>query len=241
VVVSQANSTALESAAACNHLLAALPAGGLRRLIASVELTHCPSGTLLLDDGQPAERVFFPVTCVAARFCTLDDGVTAEQSIVGCDGFVGVSAFLGGLAMPWRVETIIGGDALGMPAEALLAEFRRGGALQRLLLRYTHELIVQVSAEATCRSHHTVDRRLARLLLQIKARWSGADLPLTQESLGMLLGARRETVCHAAAHLQDQGCIHHERGHVRILDAARLAKAACGCCRPTAAPRAHDR
>lgn len=237
--MSQARITAIESAATCNHLLAALPADERRRLTASLEIVHCPSGLLLLEEGARPARVYFPVSCVVARLCTLEDGIVAEQSFVGSDGFLGVPAFLGGAAMPWRVEAIISGDALSMPSEVLLAEFRRGGALQRLLLRYTQELIVQVSTEATCRSYHTVDRRLARLLLQLAERWPGADLPLTQESLGMLLGARRETVCHAAAGLQDQGCIHHERGHVRILDAKKLQKAACGCFRPAVVPQAH--
>lgn len=239
--MSQARTTAIESAATCNHLLAALPADEFRRLIASFEIVHCPSGLLLLEAGQRPDHVYFPVSCVVARFCSLEDGIVAEQSFVGRDGFVGVPAFLGGTAMPWRVEAIISGDALRMPSEALLAEFRRGGALQRLLLGYTQELIVQVSTEATCRSYHSVDRRLARLLLQLAERWPGADLPLTQESLGMLLGARRETVCHAAAGLQDRGCIHHERGQVRIMDAAKLRKAACSCFRPAVVPQAQHR
>jgi CRP-like cAMP-binding protein len=238
--VSEASNPACVSAAARNHLLAALPADERNRLMASLELVHCPSGMSLLDEGQRADRVYFPVTCVAARFVTLDDGVTAEQGIVGCDGVVGVSTFLGGGSMPWRVETVIAGDAFRMPAAALLAEFGRSGALQRLLLRYTQELIVQVSVEAVCRTHHTVERRLARLLLQVAERWSGAGLPLTQESLGMLLGVRRESVCHAAAHLQDEGCIHHERGHVSILDAAGLRKASCACYRPAATARTRE-
>jgi CRP-like cAMP-binding protein len=238
--VSQTSITAIESAATCNHLLAALPPDEFRQLIASLEIVHCPPGLLLLEEGQRPDRVYFPVSCVVARIGTLEDGIVAVQSFVGRDGFVGVPAFLGG-AMPWRIEAMIGGDALRMPSDVLLAEFRRGGALQDLLLRYTQELIVQVSTEATCRSYHTVDRRLARLLLQVAERWPGTDLPLTQESLGMLLGARRETVCHAAAGLQDLGCIHHERGHVRILDAAALRKAACGCFRPGVAPLTHHR
>jgi len=239
--VSQVSREALESAAARNALLAGLPPDDSRRLAICLEEVQCPAGMLLVEDAQRAEHVYFPATCVAARFCTLDDGVSVELSIVGCDGFVGVPTILGGGAMPWQVETIIGGDAIRMPAAALLAEFRRGGALERLLLRYTRELIVQVSVEASCRSHHTVERRLARLLLQVAERRSGTDLPLTQESLGMLLGSRRETVCHATARLRDQGSIHHERGHVRILDAARLRKAACACFRPIAEAKAHGR
>jgi CRP-like cAMP-binding protein len=238
--VSEARHSALVPAAVGNHLLAALPADDLRRLTASLELVHCPSGMLLLDEGQRVDRVYFPATCIAARFCTLDDGVTAEQGIAGCDSVVGVAAFLGGGTMPWRVETVIGGDAFRMPAAALLAEFRLGGALQRVLLQYTRELIVRVSAEAVCRAHHTVERRLARLLLEVADLGSGADLPLSQQSLGMLLGARRETVCHATARLQDEGCIHHERARVSIRDTARLRKASCTCYRPAATPKTHE-
>ena len=226
-----AGSTAPVSPVALNRLLAALPADDLGRLEETLELVHCPSGLLLLEEGRAADRVYFPATCVAARLCVLDDGVTVEQSIAGCDGLVGVPTYLGGGVMPWRVETIIGGDALRMPAAALLAEFRRGGALQQLLLEYAQRLIVEISSEAICRTHHKVERRLARLLLQVVERRTGADLPLTQEALGMLLGARRESVCHATARLEEAGCIRHERGRILVLDPERLRNAACECCR----------
>ena len=214
-----------------NHLLAALTDDEVDRMTASLELEHLAPGMLLLDEGHGAERVYFPTTCVAARFCTVDNGVTVEQNIVGCEGFVGVPAVLGGGAMPWRVEAIIAGDALRMPAAALVAEFQRGGALQRLLLRYVQQLIVQVSSEAVCRTLHKVEQRLARLLLQLAEQRSSPELPLTQESLGLLLGARRETVCHATARLEDQGGIRHGRGYVTVLDAEQLRMSACECCR----------
>jgi CRP-like cAMP-binding protein len=217
-------------------LLAALPPDDYRRLSASLEVVHCQSGVLLLDEGQPVDSVYFPATCVAARLCTLGDGLTVEQSIVGCDGVVGVPAFLGGGALPWRVQVLVGGSALRMTAAALAVEFQRGGTLQRLLLQYVQRLIVDVSSEAVCRTHHTVERRLARLLLQVVDRWPGDDLALTQEGLGLLLGARRETVCHATARLQEQGAIRHERGHVIILDAQQLGKASCECYRRTGPP-----
>jgi CRP-like cAMP-binding protein len=226
-----ATSKALDSAAARNRLLAALPPDEHQRVVSSLELVRCPSGMILRGDGQPADQLYFPSTCIAARLYTLHDGATIEHSIVGCDGVVGIPALLGGGPTPGRVETVIDGDALRMPAPAALAEFRRGAAFQRLLLRYIHELIVQTSLEAVCRTHHSVEQRLARLLLQVLDRWSGANLPLTQESLGTLLGVRRETVSHATAHLQGQGCVHHERGHVMVLDVAQLRKTACECCR----------
>jgi len=232
--VSEARSSALVPAAVRNHLLAALPADDLRRLTASLELVHCPSGMVLLDEGQRADLVYFPATCIAARFYTLHDGATIEHSIVGRDGLVGVAAFLGGGPTPGRVEAVIEGDALQMPAAALLDEFGRGGAFQRVLLRYTQQLIVETALEAVCRMHHSVEQRLARLILQVMDRWSGADLPLTQESLGTLLGVRRETVSHATVHLQDQGCIRHGRGHFIVLDVEQLRRAACECCRVVA-------
>ena len=229
-----ARSEALDSAAACNHLLAALPPDELGRVAASLELVRCQAGMILRGDGEPADRVYFPTTCIAALVYALHDGSTIEHGIVGRDGVVGIAAFLGGGPMPGRVQTVIDGNALRMPAPALLAEFRRGATLQRLLLQYAQEVIVRTSLEAVCRTHHTVEQRLARLLLQVLDRWSGADLPLTQESLGTLLGVRRETVCHATAHLRDQGCIHHGRGHVVVLDTAQLRKAACECYRAVA-------
>jgi CRP-like cAMP-binding protein len=229
--MSVAKSKALDAAAARNHLLAALPPDELSRVAPALEPVHCQTGTLLRAEGAPADQVFFPATCVAASFYTLHDGTTVEHGLVGHDGVVGVAAFLGGGSAPGRVEVVIGGDALRMPAAALVAEFRRGGALQRVLLRYTHALIVQNSLESVCRTHHAVEQRLARLLLQVVELGTGEDLPLTQESLGMLLGVRRETVNHATSHLQEQGCISHERGRVQVLDADQLRRAACECCR----------
>jgi len=227
--MSAARNTTLDAATARNHLLAALPADEFGRIAPSLELVRCPAGMILVDDGQPADRAYFPVTCIAARLSTMHNGATGEHGIVGRDGLVGIAAFLGGGPTPGRVETVIGGDALTMPAAPLLAEFRRGAAFQRLLLQYIQTLIVQVSVEAVCRIHHTAEQRLARLLLQVLDRWFSADFPLTQESLGMLLGARRETVSHATSHLQNLNLIRHERGHVRILDAEQLERIACEC------------
>jgi CRP-like cAMP-binding protein len=229
-----ARSRALESAAAGNHLLAALPSDDLHRVASSLEVVHCPVGMVLRGDGKPADRVYFPLRCIAARLFTLHDGATIEHSIVGHDGLVGITAFLGGAPTPGRVETVIEGDALKMPVDAALAEFRRGAAFQRVLLQYIQELLIQTSLEAVCRTHHSVGQRMARLLLQVVDRWSGANLPLTQESLGVLLGVRRETASHATALLEVQGCIRHERGHIVVLDVERVRKAACECCQAAA-------
>ena len=234
--MSPARSDAIDSAAACNRLLAALPPDELRRVAPSLELVRCQAGMILRGDGEPADRLYFPTTCIAALLCTVHDGSTIEHGIVGREGVVGIAAFLGGGPMPGRAEILIHGDALRMPAPALLTEFRRGATLQRLLLQYTQEVIVRTSLEVVCRTRHTVEQRLARLLLQVLDRWSGADLPLTQESLGTMLGARRETVCHASARLEHEGCIRHERGHITVLDAARLGSAACECYRAVAGP-----
>ena len=222
-----------EPAASRNRLLAGLPAAEFHLVAPALELVHCPAGMVLLDAAKRIDRVYFPAGCVAARICTLKDGISFGESIVGSDGIVGIPSFLGGSPMPWRVEVVIGGDALRMPGAALATEFRRGGALQRLLLSYTQELLTQLSFETVCRSHHAVERRLARLLVEIADRWRGTDLPLTQESLGFLLGVRRETVCHAIRRLQSERAIDHERASVRIVDTARLRNAACGCYRET--------
>jgi len=224
-----------------NHLLAALPPAELRLVARQLELVHCPAGMPLEAEGEPVAWAHFPVTCVAARFYTLPDGSTSEHGVFGRDGLTGVATVLGGGPSVGRVEVVIEGDALRMPAEAVRAEFRRGGAFQRLFLEYTQTLLSQISTEAACSAHHPVEKRLARVLLEVAARWSGSDLPLTQETLGSLLGVRRETVCHATAHLQDEGCIHHERGHVRVLDTARLRQNACACVRPAAVPQSPNR
>jgi len=232
--VELARSNAVSSTPARNRLLAALPTEDLHRVAGRVALVQCPVGMILVEDGKPADWAYFPTTCIAARFYTMKDGSTSEHGIIGSDGLVGITAFLGGGSLPGRVEVLVGGDALRMTAAAVLDEFRRGGAFQQLLLRYTQELIVQISLEAVCRSYHAAEQRLARLLLLMRDRSSGADLPLTQESIATLLGVRRETVSHAAAHLQSQHCIRYERGHITVVDVTQLKRAACECYRAVA-------
>jgi CRP-like cAMP-binding protein len=225
---------AIGAAAAHNELLAALPPAERRLVAGQLEIVRCPAGMRLVAEGEPVGWTYFPTSCVAARFYTLPDGSASEHGVFGWDSLAGVSAVLGGGPSVGREDVVIEGDALRMPAEAVRAEFRRGGAFQQLLLQYTLALLGRISIEAACSAHHPVEQRLARLLLEVADRWSGLDLPLTQESLGSLLGVRRETACHAIAHLQSAGLIAHERGHITLIDTAQLSKAACGCYREVA-------
>jgi CRP-like cAMP-binding protein len=214
-----------------NGLLAALPADERGRLDRQITRVTCDAGAALLDSGRGVDYVYFPITCVVALLYTMEDGSTSEMAIVGNEGIVGIAAFLGGEAIPGRAVVQSSGTAARLSAPALREVFRRGGAFQRLLLRYTQALVVQVSQMGVCRGVHSVEQRLNLWLLMTHDRLGCGELPLTQEALATMLGVRRESVNHAARHLQDAGCIRYSRGHIRILDRRPLELGVCECYR----------
>jgi CRP-like cAMP-binding protein len=212
-----------------NTLLAALPPAEIARLASSIEEITCASGTVLVESYADGRHVYFPTTSIVALLYTTQDGATCGIGVVGNDGIVGISVFLGGEALPGSAVVVVGGRARRVSAAAVRDEFRRGGTFQRLLLRYTQALVDQVSQTAVCQGLHAVEQRLARWILMIQDRSGSRDLALTQDSLAAMLGVRRESVSHAAGHLQSGGSIGYVRGHVRIADRQKLERATCEC------------
>jgi CRP-like cAMP-binding protein len=214
-----------------NHLLRSLSADELARLCPRAQQTTLTLGQVIYESGGSLDYVYFPTTCVVSCLYTMHDGSTAEMSLAGSDGVIGIALFLGGSTTPHRAVVQVGGDAIKIPARTIQAEFALGGLLQHILLRYTQALITQISQTAVCNRLHSVEQRLCRWLLLCHDRVNSPEILMTQEYIANMLGGRRESVTVAAGHLQDLGLIRYSRGHITILDREGLEMMVCECYR----------
>jgi len=212
-----------------NRLLAALPADVLQRLTPHLESVRMPLGTSLYEAGDPLRQVYFPTTSIVSLLYVLVDGASAEISVVGNEGLVGVSLFMGGESTTSRAIVMSAGHAYLLPGQKLKDEFNRHGDLLVLLLRYTQCLITQMAQTAVCNRHHTIDQQLCRWLLLSIDRQSGNRLVMTQELIANMLGVRREGVTEAAGKLQRQGAIQYRRGQITVLDRPMIERLSCEC------------
>lgn len=212
-----------------NLLLSSLCVEEYARLAPQLQTVKLSLGDVIRQESPEFGFAYFPTTCVVSLICDMEDGATAEVALAGNDGVVGTSLFLGGNPTTNRAVVGIAGHALRMDARFLRDQFMRGGAFQRMLLRYTGTLITQISLTAACNRKHTLEKRLCRWLLLIRDRVASDEFIMTQEFIANMLGGRRETVTVAAGRLQDAGLIHYTRGRLRIVDRQRLQEAGCGC------------
>ena len=212
-----------------NHLLAALPAAEFDRVAPHLELAPMPLGEVLYESGGQLQHVYFPTTAIVSLLHVLEDGASAEIAVVGNDGILGISLFMGGETTPSRAVVQSSGHAYCLKAQLLKQEFSRGGPVLRLLLRYTQALITQMAQTAVCNRHHSVEQQLCRWLLLCLDRLSADSLTMTQELIANMLGVRREGVTEAAGNLQRAGLIRYSRGHITVLDRPGLEKAVCEC------------
>jgi CRP-like cAMP-binding protein len=186
-------------------------------------------GQVIYEPGEQLDHIYFPTTSIVSLLYTMEDGTSAEIGVVGNEGVVGIALFMGGETTPNRAVVQSGGHSLRMKPNVLKEEFRRGGPLQQLLLRYTQALITQMSQTAVCNRLHTVDQQLCRWLLLSHDRLDSNELTMTQELIANMLGVRREGVTVAAGHLQAAGLIRYHRGKITIVDRAGLEARACEC------------
>jgi hypothetical protein len=214
-----------------NQLLASLSVEDYARLIPHLHAVKLSLGDVISQGFGDFGFAYFPTTCVVSLICDMEEGTTAEVALAGNDGVVGTSLFLGGNPTTNRAIVGIAGFALRMEARFLRDQFTRGGAFQRMLLRYTSSLITQISLTAACNRKHTLEKRLCRWLLLLRDRVASDELIMTQEFIANMLGGRRETVTVAAGRLQDAGLIHYTRGRLRIVDRKRLEETGCACYR----------
>ncbi|MGZ5034006.1 MAG: Crp/Fnr family transcriptional regulator [Usitatibacter sp.] len=212
-----------------NHLLAALSAAELKRFRRHLEPVNMPLGKVVYESGRALDHVYFPTTSIVSLLYVLENGASAEIAVVGNDGVVGISIFMGGETTPSRAVVQSAGWAYRLPGAVMKEEFTRGGAMQHLMLRYTQSLITQMAQTAVCNRHHTVDQQLCRWLLLSIDRLAAPELTMTQELIANMLGVRREGVTEAAGKLQKAGVIRYQRGHINVLDRPRLEEMSCEC------------
>jgi CRP-like cAMP-binding protein len=212
-----------------NHLLDALPAQDYARLADHLELVSLNLGDVLYEPGMQLRYVYFPTTAIVSLLYVMEDGASAEIAIVGNEGILGISLFMGGETTPSRAVVQSAGYGYRLRAQSLKDEFARSGPFLRLLLRYTQALITQMAQTAVCNRHHSVDQQLCRWLLLSLDRLSSSELSMTQELIANMLGVRREGVTEAAGKLQQAGLIHYRRGKIIVLDRPRLEERCCEC------------
>lgn len=212
-----------------NHLLEALSAEDLAHISPQLVLVDMPLGKVLYESGGALSHVYFPTTAIVSLLYVMEDGSSAEIAIVGNDGVIGIALFMGGETTPSRAIVQSAGHAYRLDARILKGEFRRGGAMQRLLLRYTQALITQMAQTAVCNRHHSIDQQLCRWLLLSLDRLPSSELKMTQELIANMLGVRRSGVTEAALKLQDAGLIRYNYGHIEVLDRTGLEKRVCEC------------
>ena len=212
-----------------NHLLAALPEAEWQRWLPQLESVDLPLGQVLYESGSTLKYVYFPISAIVSLLYLLENGASAEIAVVGNEGIVGVSLFMGGESTPSRAAVQSAGHGFRLRASSMKEEFNRGGPVLHLLLRYTQSLITQMAQTAVCNRHHTLDQQLCRWLLLSMDRLEGNQLVMTQELIANMLGVRREGVTEAAGHLQDAGLIHYVRGHITVVDRPGLEKRTCEC------------
>ena len=212
-----------------NALLGLLPEDELGRLMPHFEEVTLTLGQSLCESGQHMHHVYFPLDSIVSLLCVMENGASTEIAVVGYEGVVGVSLFMGGETTPSRAIVQSAGKALRLKGQLLKNEFYRAGPMQRLLLRYTQALLTQMAQTAVCNRHHNLDQQLCRWLLLSLDRLQGNELIMTQELIANMLGVRREGVTEAAGKLQRAGLIAYHRGHIHVLDRQGLEERVCEC------------
>jgi len=234
-----------------NHLLAAFPVVEQQRLFPKLELIEMPLGKVLYESGRVLRHVYFPIDCIVSLLYVLADGDSAEISVVGNEGLIGIALFMGGETTPSRAIVQSAGFAYCLGGQELKDAFHDNNDVQLLLLRYTQALITQMAQTAVCNRHHSVDQQLCRWLLLSLDRLASNQLVMTQELIANMLGVRREGVTEAAGKLVKLGVIRYARGRITVLDRPKLEQLCCECYAvvktesdrllPRATPRTSDR
>jgi CRP-like cAMP-binding protein len=212
-----------------NHLLAALPDAEARRWLPLLESVDLPLGQVLYESGITLTHVYFPTTAIISLLYVMQNGASAEIAVVGNEGIVGISLFMGGESTSSRAVVQSAGRGFRLKAQMMKEEFNRAGPVLHLLLRYTQALITQMSQTAVCNRHHSLDQQLCRWLLLSLDRLEGNQLVMTQELIANMLGVRREGVTEGALKLQHAGLIRYVRGHITVLDRPGLERRSCEC------------
>ena len=212
-----------------NRLLASLPDNEWLRWLPHLERVEMTLGNVLYESGDTLTHVYFPTSSIVSLLYVMEDGASAEIAVVGYEGIVGISLFMGGESTPSRAVVQSAGTGYRLRASLMLEEFNHGGPVLHLLLRYTQALITQMAQTAVCNRHHSLDQQLCRWLLLSLDRLQSNELMMTQELIANMLGVRREGVTEAAGRLDKAGVIRYQRGHITVLDRGQLECRTCEC------------
>ena len=212
-----------------NRLLAALPAAELNRWLPQLEFVDMPLGQVLYESGKTEHYVYFPTSAIVSLLYVMKNGDSAEIAVVGHEGIVGISLFMGGNSTPSRAVVQSAGKGFRLTAQVMKQEFDQSGPVMHLLLRYTQALITQMAQTAVCNRHHSLDQQLCRWLLLSLDRLPGNELVMTQELIANMLGVRREGVTEAALKVQKAGLIRYVRGRITVVDRIGLEERSCEC------------
>ena len=212
-----------------NQLLAALPEDQLQRWLPQLEHVHMPLGQVLYEPGSILNHVYFPTTAIISLLYVMQNGESAEIAVVGNEGVIGVSLFMGGDSTSSRALVQSAGGGYRLTSQLMKEEFYRAGPVLHLLLRYTQALITQMVQTAACNRHHSLDQQLCRWLLLSLDRLQGTEMVMTQQLIANMLGVPREGATEGALNLQKAGLIDYTRGRIQVLDREGLEKRTCEC------------
>ncbi|HEX8560144.1 MAG TPA: Crp/Fnr family transcriptional regulator [Pyrinomonadaceae bacterium] len=212
-----------------NRLLAALPSEEIERLLPHMEAVHKVQGKILYEPGATVNTIYFPNNGMVSLLAMNEDGTTIEIGMVGNEGVVGLGCVLELKTTPYGMMIQLDSDLIKVKGDFVKEEFRRGGVFNRLLLRYTHVLLTQISQSVVCNRFHSIEKRLCRWLLTARYRVQSNTLHLTQEIIAHMLGIPRTGVTMAAGSLQRAGLIRYSRGRIEILDLKAIEANSCEC------------
>jgi CRP-like cAMP-binding protein len=212
-----------------NDLLAALPPATWERWQPQLEAVDLPLGHVLYEAGSTLSHAYFPTTCIISLLYVMEDGASAEIAVVGNEGMVGVTLFMGGDSTSSRAIVQNAGQAFRLKAEAIKYEFNQGGPVLHLMLRYTQALITQMVQTAACNKHHSLHQQLCRWLLLSLDRLPGNEIVMTQKLIANMLGVPSDGVSESALRLHNDGLIHYADGHITVLDRNGLENCTCEC------------
>ena len=212
-----------------NKLLSALPKKEYQALRAQLEEIPLVFEEILYRPEILISDVYFPNRGVISLLAGVNERATLEVGLVGKEGILGLAVFMGVNTSQNRAVVQGAGSAMKMKAADFRKECNNGGALPRLLQRYTHSLLTQITQTTVCNQFHSIEARLARWLLMTHDRIEADEFQLTQEFLSNMLAVRRECVNKAAGKLQKRNLIRYRRGNLRVLDRAGLEATSCGC------------
>jgi CRP-like cAMP-binding protein len=212
-----------------NHLLGALPHDQWERWRSHLEYVAMPLGQVLYEPGNTLTHVYFPTTAIVSLLYVMNNGESAEIAVVGNEGLLGVSLFMGGNSTSSRAIVQSAGGAYRLAAERMKEEFDRAGPVLHLFLRYTQALMSQMVQTAACNKHHSLDQQLCRWLLLSLDRLQGTEMIMTEKLIAHMLGVDPAVATDGALILQSAGLIEYAGGRIHVLDRDRLEKRSCEC------------